>query len=137
MDAAGFPMFVSAGSRTFEEQFALFAKGRKLENGIWVPINPQTRAGIVTNADGKTRRSNHQLKDDGLGYAFDMAFLVDGPDHDDELDTPSFDESHPWDLYGELGKAFGNQLIAGTMRLVWGGDWPELRDRPHFELRLA
>jgi len=131
MDGLGFPMTVTAGARTTVQQMALWQKGRRFDPvaKLWVPINPVTRTGIVTNADGTTRLSNHQITNDGWGYAVDCAFLIDGPDHDDELDTPSWDESHPWALYGEMGEALGGSAI------LWGGRWKTLRDLPHLELR--
>jgi peptidoglycan L-alanyl-D-glutamate endopeptidase CwlK len=126
LETLGFPMMVSAGVRTASEQFVLFKKGRRLEtdSGLWVPIDPVKRTGIVTNVDGVIKRSNHQPKADGLGRACDCVFLVDGPDHDDELDTPSWDESHPWLVYGHAAEALG---------LRWLGRGPTLRDMPHVE----
>jgi peptidoglycan L-alanyl-D-glutamate endopeptidase CwlK len=112
MDAFQHPMTVTAAVREDAEQQALYAKGRTAPGSI------------VTNADGILKRSNHQRKADGMGHAVDMAFLVDGPDRDSELDTPSWDESHPWAVYGALAEALG---------LTWGGRWPTLRDLPHIE----
>jgi peptidoglycan L-alanyl-D-glutamate endopeptidase CwlK len=131
MDRLGFPMTVTAGARTQLEQVELFKKGRKLVNGLWVPIDPVHLTGIVTNADGVKKPSNHQLKSDGFGYAVDSVFLIDGPDRDGELETPSWDEHHPFGLYGEMGKALGRG------RVVWGGDWTSPHDAPHLEWRAA
>jgi peptidoglycan LD-endopeptidase CwlK len=101
----GHPMLVTDGLRTDAEQVALYAKGRTAPG-------PK-----VTNADGVRRRSNHQAKADGHGYAVDCCFLVDG--------NPSWDDAHPWRLYGEAAKALG---------LRWGGEFVGLVDRPHIEL---
>ena len=106
MTVLGFPMMVTDGVRTTEQQQALYAKGRTA---------PGKR---VTNVDGLVKKSNHQPKDDGFGYAVDCCFL-------DERGKPSWAESHPWKLYGEMAKALG---------LVWGGDWRSLVDKPHVEL---
>lgn len=103
MRALGFSMIVTDGVRTADEQKLLYAKGRTLP-GL-----------IVTQADGVTHKSNHQVHLDGFGHACDMAFLVDG--------KPSWDESNPWALYGAMAKALGCQ---------WGGDWKR-PDRPHVE----
>lgn len=104
----GFPMVVTAGVRTTEQQQALYAQGRTAPGAI------------VTNTDGVRTRSNHQAKADGFGYAVDCAFLVDG--------KPSWDEAHPWALYGAMVKASG---------LTWGGEWVRIVDRPHAELPEA
>lgn len=100
----GYPMLVTDGVRTTEEQQALYAQGR-------------TKPGpVVTNADGVTHRSNHQLHADGCGHAVDCCFLLNG--------KPSWDPHLPWRLYGEAAKALGCR---------WGGDWTH-PDRPHIEL---
>lgn len=104
----GHPIIVTDGLRTLEQQQKLFAQGRTAPGAK------------VTNADGVSAKSNHQAKDDGLGYAIDCAFLVNG--------KPSWDDSHPWRLYGEAAKSLG---------LRWGGDWQGLVDRPHIELPEA
>lgn len=107
MAELGFPMLVTDGVRTAAQQQALYAQGRGGPGKI------------VTHTDGVVKRSNHQLKDDGFGHAVDCAFLVDG--------KPSWDDAHPWALYGAMAKALG---------LVWGGDWKSIVDRPHIELKL-
>lgn len=105
MEALGFPMMVTDGLRTREQQQALYAKGRTTEGPI------------VTHADGERRRSNHQAHADGFGHAMDCAFSVNG--------HPSWAEDHPWTVYGAMARALG---------LVWGGDFRTLVDRPHVEL---
>lgn len=102
----GFPMVVTAGVRSTAQQQALYAQGRTVPGKI------------VTNADGVRKKSHHQTKADGFGYAVDMAFLVD--------ERPSWAEEHPWDLYGAMAKALG---------LTWGGEWESFPDRPHVELK--
>lgn len=104
MEALGFPMIMVQGVRTREQQQALYAKGRT------------TPGPIVTNADGVTHLSNHQVKEDGFGHAIDCAFLIDT--------KPSWDIHLPWHAYGACGKALG---------LKWGGDWQSLHDLPHLE----
>jgi len=105
MAALGFPMGVTDGVRTIQRQQELYAQGR-------------TKPGpIVTNADGVTKRSNHQPHPDELGHAVDCAFIVDG--------KFSWDARLPWKAYGENAMAVG---------LKWGGDWANLHDLPHVEL---
>lgn len=105
MAELGFPMLITDGVRSTEEQQALYAKGRTAPG-------PK-----VTNADGVRVKSNHQPKADGYGHAIDCCFLVDG--------KPSWDATLPWRLYGEAAKALG---------LTWGGEWKSLVDKPHIEL---
>lgn len=105
MSALGFTLVVVQGLRTEQEQIALYAQGRTAPGSI------------VTNADGVTKLSNHQVKADGFGHAVDCAFKVDG--------KISWGDKLPWQCYGECAKAVG---------LVWGGDWTSIKDRPHVEL---
>jgi peptidoglycan L-alanyl-D-glutamate endopeptidase CwlK len=105
MAELGHPIVVTDGLRTLAQQQALYAQGRTA---------PGKK---VTNADGVRAKSNHQAKDDGLGYAIDCAFLVDG--------KASWAEHHPWRLYGEAAKSQG---------LRWGGEFTTIVDRPHIEL---
>lgn len=106
--ALGRPMRPSQGVRTAEEQHTLWKAGREFPGAI------------VTNADGYTKRSNHQVKDDGYGYALDSIFTGDDPylrrDPRGEL---------WWGVYGACIRAVG---------CVWGGDWASILDRPHMEL---
>lgn len=105
METLGFPMIVTDGLRTVEQQRALYAKGRTIPGSI------------VTYADGTTKRSNHQTKADGLGHAADCCFLVDG--------KASWDARLPWRAYGAAAEAVG---------LTWGGNWTRLVDLPHVEV---
>ena len=102
----GLPMIVTAGVRTEAEQAALYAQGRTAPGKI------------VTNADGVTNRSNHQVKADGYGHAVDCAFR-------DAAGQPTWDPSYPWRLYGTLAMQLG---------LKWGGAWSAITDLPHVEL---
>lgn len=107
MAALKTPMFVSAALRTQAEQVALYAQGRTAPGAI------------VTYDDGVKTVSKHQS-----GHAVDCAFLVDGPDHDGVLTTPTWDESRPWAAYGACAEAVG---------LHWGGRF-KMGDMPHVEL---
>lgn len=94
MAELGYPMLVTDGVRTAEQQAALYAQGRT------------TPGKIVTYA----KVSNHQPKTDGFGYAVDCAFLVDG--------KPSWDDKLPWRLYGEAAKSQGLIWGGDWKRLV-------------------
>lgn len=97
MAAFGKEVIVTDAYRSIEEQDALYAIGR---------TKPGT---IVTNAKGGDSFHNWRC-------AFDVAFVKNG--------KPSWDESHPWEVLGTVGKVLG---------LEWGGDWTGLVDRPHFQ----
>lgn len=97
----GFPMRVTEGLRSDERQIALYAQGRT------------TPGPIVTNCDGATHRSRHQLQVDGYGHAADLCWDGDAP------------FEGPWAVYGAAAEALG---------LVWGGRFTKLIDRPHVEL---
>lgn len=108
MNELGLHMLVTDGVRTTAQQKALYAEGR-------------TAGGrIVTNADGVEKKSNHQAKADGFGHAVDLAFA-------DANGQPTWSETMPWRLYGEMAKSLG---------LVWGGDFQSLPDKPHIELPI-
>ncbi len=100
----GLEMAVTDGVRTTDQQQKLYAQGRT------APGN------IVTNCDGVTTKSNHQVKDDGFGHAVDLVFLVGG--------RPSWDKALPWHILGAMAQQQG---------LTWGGSWKFL-DLPHVEL---
>lgn len=103
MREAGYPIRRVSQNRTTDEQAALYAQGRTAPGSI------------VTNADGKTKLSEHQR-----GNAVDYAFEVNG--------GPSWAETHPWDLLGQTAREEG---------LEWGGDFKSLTDRPHLQMPRA
>ena len=39
-----------------------------------------------------------------------------------------------WPLYPRIAKAFRQAAAELKVPIEWGGDWPKLRDGPHFEL---
>jgi peptidoglycan L-alanyl-D-glutamate endopeptidase CwlK len=104
----GLEVIITQGLRTFEEQDALYAKGR-------------TTPGLkVTDARGGSSFHNY-------GLAVDFAIKVDGKlTWEDKID--SNESSGPdYDEVGKMGEEFG---------LVWGGRWKK-SDRPHFQLTFG
>lgn len=99
---------VIEGVRTKERQQKLYAQGRT------APGN------IVTNVDGVKKKSNHQAKADGYGHAVDIVpYPVD------------------WDSISKFDNiAVAMKLAACELGvdIVWGGDWENFKDYPHFEL---
>lgn len=85
MDQLGYPMVITDGNRTAEEQRKLYAKGRFGNPGP-----------IVTNKDGVQHKSNHQD-----GRAVDCTFL-------DKNGKPFWPEDLKlWNVYGALGELHG------------------------------
>ena len=78
---------------------------------------PARQAVLVKAGASRTIRSRHLT-----GHAVDIAALVDGQVRWD------------WPLYGRIAEAFKAAARDLRIPLTWGGDWPRLRDGPHFEL---
>lgn len=99
---------ITEGVRTVLRQRELFAQGR-------------TKPGvIVTQCDGVKKRSNHQPKADGCGYAVDLyAYPID------VNDTVNIQ------IIADHIKKKAQEL---NIRIEWGGDW-KMKDYPHFELK--
>jgi hypothetical protein len=107
MFALGFPMMITDGARTAEQQNTLYQVGR-------------TRPGrIITKADGYRSISNHQIKSDGFGHAVDCTFLG-------ENGKPRWTETDPWQLYAAMLRAVGLKWGADNLGTPW--------DKPHAEL---
>ena len=108
-----FDFMVTQGLRTAKYQNELYQQGR-------------TKKGLkVTNADGYIKKSNHQMKTDGYGYAIDFVIL-NGKVLD--WDTESKYEAvakHILDTGHKLG-----------VNLEWGGNW-KFKDYPHIQIANA
>lgn len=98
-----------SGTRTFQQQDALFAQGR-------------TASGkIVTNARGG--QSNHNF-----GIAWDVGIFTSGGAYIDDLAEKKKMTSAAVEAeYKKLGP------VGRNLGLFWGGDWHK-PDRPHFQL---
>lgn len=81
---------------------------------------PARQAALVRAGASRTLKSRHLT-----GHAVDVAALMDGRVRWD------------WPLYPRIAEAFKAAARARGVALVWGGDWPTLRDGPHFELDRA
>lgn len=97
---------ITCGVRTAEEQNKLYQQGRTIPGKI------------VTKCDGYNIKSKHQMKSDGLGYAFDIAVISN-------WNKKVFKEIA--DSARELMKIYN---------IEWGGDWKNFSDYPHFQLML-
>ena len=108
-----FDFLITQGLRTAKYQNELYQQGR-------------TKRGLkVTNADGYIKKSNHQMKIDGFGYAIDFAVL----------DKATID----WDTESKYKAVAKHILDTGHklgIALEWGGDW-KFKDYPHIQLKGA
>lgn len=78
---------------------------------------PARQAALVKAGASRTLKSRHLT-----GHAVDLAALVDG--------TIRWD----WPLYPRIAAHIKATAAARGVAIIWGGDWPRLRDGPHFEL---
>ncbi|GAA0643096.1 hypothetical protein GCM10009101_14640 [Brevundimonas lenta] len=72
---------------------------------------------LIRAGASRTKNSRHLT-----GHAVDVAAMVDGQVRWD------------WPLYPRIAAAFKAAAARQGTAIVWGGDWPTLRDGPHFEL---
>jgi hypothetical protein len=101
---AGIQIMVTQGLRTWEEQDALYAKGRTV-----APIGNKY---VVTKAKGGQSFHN-------FGLAVDIVIL-------DAMGKTDWDVNHPgWAAASKAGKSVGFE---------WGGDWTGFKDLPHYQL---
>lgn len=81
---------------------------------------PRRQAELVRAGASRTLNSRHLT-----GHAVDVAALVEGAVRWD------------WPLYPRIAEAIKAAARTRGVALIWGGDWPRLRDGPHFELDRA
>jgi peptidoglycan L-alanyl-D-glutamate endopeptidase CwlK len=75
------------------------------------------QAALVRAGASRTMKSRHLT-----GHAVDLAVVLNGRIRWD------------WPLYPRLAAHIKATAVARRVAIVWGGDWPRLRDGPHFEL---
>jgi len=108
------PFIITEGVRTTERQKELYAQGRIMPGPV------------VTNCDGLVDKSNHQLKEDGYGYAIDLYPYICGHIRIHEPYVPEILQIIAIHIK-ETAQKFG-------IPISWGGDW-EMKDYSHFELQ--
>ena len=111
----GLDYIVISRHRTYEEQNALYAKGRTVKGDDVTPSRPMGRT--VTDARGG--RSNHNF-----AVAMDDAIFLNGKYLDGGTATDRGKAEEARKLIEPIGKALG---------LEWGGDWRSFPDPPHWE----
>jgi peptidoglycan L-alanyl-D-glutamate endopeptidase CwlK len=115
----GIPAY--GGLRTTKDQRELYAIGRTTE----LERRP------VTYTDGVKKVSNHQMRSDGHGWAFDIYIYENGKAvwNGDKLELVA---RHLQKWAEAIAKE--NDEYKGYY-LSWGGDWTKFKDYPHFELK--
>ena len=110
------------GVRSTEEQKRLYALGRTVVNPDG-KSNKKPLGNIVTQKNGTTNKSNHQVKSDGFGHAIDFVPYING-----KMD---------WNATNEF-KVIAAHIVATAkclgVAVVWGGSWRTFKDLPHIEL---
>ena len=131
----GFDHSVLEGLRSLETQQEYFAKGRDSKGNV---VN---KSKVITNCDGVKKKSNHQEKKDGLGYATDSAPYP--------IDFSNKEKARQRFYYfaGLMNAAAKELFMEGEINhsLRWGGDWnsnndfndQSFTDLPHHELLSA
>lgn len=103
---------ITEGVRTVKRQQLLYAQGR-------------SKPGIrVTNADGVKKKSNHQIKADGYGYAVDLYPYINGKVVVNAVEELIIISNHIYNIAEEL-----------NITIKWGGYW-KLKDYAHFEINV-
>lgn len=110
-----FDFTITEGVRTVARQQQLYAQGRS------------TKGTIVTNVDGVKKKSNHQPKSDGYGHAVDLYPFYNGSVQVNDKDVIPRLKSISIHIKA-VAKCLG-------IAITWGGDFKNLFDAPHFELK--
>lgn len=77
----------------------------------------QRQGALVKAGASRTLNSRHLT-----GHAVDIAAMI------------GREVRWDWPLYPQIAEAFKSSARELGVPLIWGGDWPRLRDGPHFEL---
>ena len=105
------------GVSTPEEQNKLYQQGRTIK-GL-----------KVTNCDGFRKKSNHQIKYDGLGYAVDIGVIVNG------IYKGTWKDFH---YYQDIYNIAKDKGLLQKFNIEWGGNcWRSFKDAPHWQIKGA
>jgi len=75
-----------------------------------------------SKCDGIKQKSNHQIKPDGFGHAVDLYPL-----------PIDYNNKQPYILLSNHIKSVAKKI---GIKVVWGGDWKNFVDMPHWELKI-
>ena len=106
---------ITEGVRTLERQKEYYSWGR-------MKPNPNTgKMTTITSCDGINKKSNHQVKSDGYGYAVDLY-----------ANPINVNDTVNIKVVADHIKKIAKRL---NINIEWGGDW-KMKDLPHFEVKL-
>ena len=105
------------GVSTPEEQNKLYQQGRTIKGFK------------VTNCDGFKKKSNHQIKFNGLGYAVDIGVIVN------KVYKGTLQDFH---YYQDIYNIAKNSGLLEKYNIEWGGNcWRTFKDAPHWQIKGA
>ena len=128
---------IIAGLRTDEKQFELYSRGRAWNDRgqKWEVINKKE---IVSNCDGITSKSKHQIQDDSFCHAVDIvAYVPELGGYTNDRETLAYLGGH---IMSKASELFKRKIIEN--KIIWGGNWDsddviikdqKLIDLPHFQ----
>ena len=114
---------IDYGVRDVKTQQKLYSYGRTVVNPDTGPIKNNPFGMQVTTRDGVVRKSNHQVKSDGFGYAVDLYAYYNGSMHTDDDKSLQIIIPHIKAKAKELG-----------IKISCGIDWKNPYDPGHVEL---
>lgn len=137
LDISPYDFSISQGVRTVAEQQKLYARGRTI-NGVTTP------GPIITKVDGVKVKSNHQPKADGLGYAVDIAILVQDPvtkkwkpDWNISKYKELYELAEKEGLLEKWGVEWGGNCFINKWRLENDKKYKPFIDGPHWQIKGA
>jgi len=105
------------GVSTPEEQNKLYQQGRTIKGFK------------VTNCDGFKKKSNHQIKFNGLGYAVDIGVIVN------RVYKGTLQDFH---YYQDIYNIAKDKGLLQKYNIEWGGNcWRTFKDAPHWQIKGA
>jgi len=77
---------------------------------------------LVVAGASRTMNSRHLVDESGYCHAVDLAATIDGK------------VAWDWPLYGKIAFTMKEAAKDLGVPLIWGGDWKNFKDGPHFEI---
>lgn len=78
---------------------------------------------LFNSGKSKTMNSKHLIQSDGFSHAVDLVPWVNG--------TIPWDD---WNAFKRVSNAMNRSSKYLDIDIIWGGDWKNFKDGPHFQL---